>query len=75
MDLWPYPPCPMTDTGSMNGDVTIMYAFSCFLRLLLLQSFTAQTDRTMAAIKNKTPPTIPAAMALSLVFLDPVDGT
>lgn len=38
--------------------------FSCRLRFLLLQILTAQTDRMMATMKNKNPPTTPAFMAL-----------
>jgi len=37
--------------------------FSAFLRFLLLQILTAQTERTMQATKNSIPPTIPAATA------------
>lgn len=44
----------------------IALPFSALRLLLLLQILTAQTANTMAATKNKMPPTIPAAIAFSL---------
>lgn len=40
--------------------------FSCFRRFRLLQILTAHTERIMATMKNKIPPTTPAVMALCL---------
>ncbi|KFM65984.1 hypothetical protein X975_03287, partial [Stegodyphus mimosarum] len=44
-----------------------MYAFSAFLLFLLLHILTAQTDKTIAAMKNSIPPTTPAVIALLLL--------
>lgn len=45
--------------------ILCMYVpFSCFRRFRLLQIFTAHTDKIMATMKNKIPPTTPAVIAL-----------
>lgn len=49
--------------------------FSVFRRLRLLHSLTEQTDKTIAATKNKDPPTQPATIALSLDVLVKGPGT
>lgn len=42
--------------------------FSCFRRFLLLHILTAHTDRIMATIKNRMPPTTPAVMACKKIM-------
>lgn len=44
--------------------VVVYLPFSCFRRFRLLQILTAHTERIMATMKNRMPPTTPAVMAL-----------
>lgn len=52
--------------GIWDSKFGLVLPFSCFRRLRLLQIFTAQTDKMIATIKNRMPPTTPAVIALCL---------